>query len=92
MKLMIIGDWSRTTLEEVGSKFASGVDVDLPEGASLVTRWHDPSSRLVWIVVDTPDAATIQNWLVRWSEYMDWETYTVIDDDEVGALLGEVLQ
>ena len=51
MKLMLVGDWSRTTFEEIGSKFGRGEDLE-PEGAQIVARWHDPSSRMVWIVVE----------------------------------------
>lgn len=91
MKMMVMGHWGRTTLQEIGSKFASGEDVSPPENTELLARWHDPASRLVWIVVDTPDSLTIQNWMVRWSDYIDWDIYSVVDDDEVGALLEEVL-
>ncbi len=91
MKIMLVGDWARSTLQEVGTKFASGEDVTPPDNSTLIARWHDPASRLVWIVIDTPDSASIQNWMVRWSDYIDWQTYTVIEDDEVGTLLNDLL-
>jgi len=56
-----------------------------------IARWHDPSSRLAWVVVDTPDAASIQSYMVRWSDYLELTTYTVLDDEEVGAIRQEQL-
>ena len=45
MKLMITGCWERTTLEDVGSRFASGEHAVPPAPSTLITRWHDPSSK-----------------------------------------------
>lgn len=91
MKMMIVGSWERTTLQEVGSRFARGEHSDPPESCTLITRWHDPSSRLFWLVVETPDAKTILEWMSRWTDIIDWETFPVVDDQEVGALLGNLL-
>lgn len=87
MKIMLVGDWSRTTFEEIGTKFGKGEDANPPEGITLLARWHDPSSRLVWVVVDAPDSAAVQAWTIKWTDYMDWQTFTVIEDEEVGAIL-----
>lgn len=91
MKLMIVGSWERTELQEIGSRFAAGEHALPPSPCSLVTRWHDPSSKLFWLVVEAPDAMTIQTWMSRWTDIVDWETYTVMDDREVGDLLAKLL-
>ncbi|MEW8383147.1 MAG: DUF3303 family protein, partial [Candidatus Thiodiazotropha taylori] len=88
---MIIGSWQRTTLQEVGGRFASGEHSIPPEPCTLITRWHDPSSKRFWLVVDTPDAKIIQEWLSRWTDIIDWETFTVLDDQEVGEMLSRLL-
>ena len=90
MKLMLTLDWSRSSFEEIGAKFGEGEDVE-PEGATVLARWHDPASRKAWVVVETPDAGTIQRWLLKWSDYCDWETNTVIDDAEVAEIINEEL-
>ena len=92
MKLMITGCWERTTLREVGSRFASGEHAVPPAPATLITRWHDPSAKKFWLVVDTPDSQTIQDWMARWVDIIDWEVNSALDDNEVGGLLGNVLQ
>lgn len=92
MKLMIVGSWARTSLEEVGSRFASGEHVVPPEPCTLVMRWHDPSSKLFWLVVDVHDTKVIQEWMSRWTDIIDWETYPVLDDQEVGEMLVSLLQ
>ena len=92
MRLMLVGNWDRTTLEEIGSKFASGEHVAPPEPVEMIARWHDPSSRQVWLVVEAPDATSLQEWTSRWSEYLEWEIYPVMNDEEVGALLETLLE
>ena len=91
MHLMIIIDWNRSTLQEIGGKFASGVDVE-PENAKILSRWHDPGAKKAWIVVDTPDAAAVQDWVTAWADYMDVTMHAVIDDAEVGAILQKRLK
>lgn len=91
MKLMIVGSWERSTLQEVGSRFASGEHAVPPEPCKVITRWHDPSSRLFWLVVDAPDSKIVQEWMSHWTDIIDWMTHTVLDDQEVGDLLRNVL-
>lgn len=91
MKLMLVGEWSGSTLQDVGGRFASGEHVVPPEPCRVLTRWHAPSSKLFWLVVEAPDAVTIQEWTSRWSDIIDWEIFPVLDDDEVGAMLGKLL-
>ena len=91
MKLMLVGDWKRTTLDRVGAKFMSGEDAGAPEGAELICRWHDIASRKAWMVVEADDASVIQGWTGAWSEFIDWETYTVVDDDEISPVLEGLL-
>ena len=91
MKLMIVGSWNKTEIQEIGSRFASGDYSNPPEPCALITRWHDPSSKLFWLVVETPDAATIQEWMSRWTDIIEWETFAVLDDQEVGELIGKFL-
>ena len=91
MKLMLVGSWGRTALDEIGARFAGGEHAVPPEPCVLVTRWHDPASKLFWLVVETPDSGTIQEWMSRWTDIIDWEVYPVLDDQEVGAMLGNLL-
>lgn len=89
MKIMLVGDWSRSTMDEIGGKFAKGEDV-VPEVAEMISRWHDPAAKKVWVVVDTPDAITVQRWTAKWANMMEFETHTVIDDEEAGIILQEL--
>lgn len=91
MKIMLVGDWNSTTLQEIGSRFASGEHAAPPEPCQLITRWHDPSSKLFWLVVDTPDSSIIQEWMSRWTDIIEWQVFSVLDDGEVGEMLGKLL-
>jgi|GEM_PF-2558015 len=86
MRIMVELDWSRSTLEKIGGKFASGQDV-LPEKGEMIARWHAPGSKRAWVVLDLPDSVALQDWLTAWSDYMDVTTHVVVDDEEVGAIL-----
>jgi hypothetical protein len=92
MKIMLVGSWERTTLQEVGSRFANGEHAVPPDSCTLITRWHDPSSKLFWLVVDTPDSKIIQEWTSRWTDIIDWQTFSVLDDQEIGEMLKNLLQ
>ena len=91
MKLMLVVNWTRTTLDKIGAKFLSGEDVDPPEGARLLGRWHDISSKQAWLLVEADDAATIQRWTAAWSDFIDWEIYPVVEDEEAAAVVEETL-
>jgi len=87
MRLMLIGDWDGSTIEEIGERFDGGDDSNPPEPCKLITRWHDPSSQTFWLVVDAPDTRVLQEWMSRWTDIVDWETYPVLDDAEVTELI-----
>ncbi len=91
MRLMMVVDWKRTTLDKIGAKFASGEDAAAPEGATMLARWHDIAAKKAWIVVEADDAAVIQAWAGAWSEFIDWEIHTIIDDEEIGPILDGLL-
>ena len=91
MKFMLVGDWTGSTIEEVGGRFANGEHSAPPEPCKVITRWHDPSSKLFWLVVETPDAATLQEWMSRWTDIINWNTFPVMDDQEVGEVLARLL-
>lgn len=88
---MLVGDWGGTTLQQIGKRFASGEYSVPPDPCRLITRWHDPSSKVFWLVVDAPDSTIIQEWMSRWTDIIDWQMFSVLDDDEVGAMLGKLL-
>ena len=46
---------------------------------------------MAWVVVDTPDAISVQRWMMKWTDDLDWETHTVLDDEDVGTPLAEQL-
>ena len=91
MRLMLVVDWKRTTLDKVGAKFASGEDAEPPEGATMISRWHDIASKKAWIVVEADDASVIQTWTGAWSEFIDWEVHTIINDEEIAPVLEGLL-
>jgi hypothetical protein len=90
MRIMVELDWSRSTLLEIGGKFASGADVE-PDKGQVIARWHAPGSKKAWVIVEAADSASLQDWLSNWSDYMDVVTHVIVDDDEVGMILAKRL-
>lgn len=91
MKLLLIGSWHKTTLQDIGARFASGDHSSPPKPCEVITRWHDPSAKRFWLVVQAPDSKIIQEWMSRWTDIVSWETHCVLNDDEVGEMLVTLL-
>ena len=91
MRLLLVGRWSGVTIGEIGARFAEGEHSAPPAPCKLVARWHDPSAKIFWVIVEDADVSVLQEWMSRWSDIIEWETHTALDDVEVGAMLGKLL-
>ena len=92
MKFLCEGDWgSCTSLGEIGGRFLNDGDLVPSEGMALVGRWHDVSAKMFWLVVEVSDLAAFQGWAAKWSDYIDFTVYPVLDDEECAGVLSEVL-
>ena len=75
MKIILVGDWSRYTMDQVGGKLAKGEE-GMPDGAEIISRWHDPGAKKVGIAVAASDAVSVQRWLpsvpTGWNSIHAW--------------------
>ena len=92
MKIMCVGEWKpETTIEGVGGKFLDE-GVLMPEsGIKDLGRWHDIAGKRVFTLVETEDTAVLHAWLSLWAEYFNWSVYPVLEDDECGAVISNLL-
>ena len=58
-----------------------------PAGVQMIGRWHDIAGRTGVSVVEASDATLLAKWALEWSDLMDLETRSVINDEQAGPLL-----
>ena len=59
-----------------------------PEGIKLIGRWHSPSDRTGYSLVEADDAVAMGRWSHQWSDLLTIETSVVIDDEEFLKVVG----
>ena len=59
-----------------------------PDGIKLISRWHSPSDRTGYSIVEADDAVAMGRWSHQWSDLLTIETSLVIDDEEFVKVLG----
>ena len=57
----------------------------MPEGATLLGRWHAPGSVNGWLLVETDKPETVYIHAAEWGDYVDWKTTPVLTDEQAGA-------
>ncbi len=58
-----------------------------PAGVKLIGRWHDLAGRTGVSIVEASDATLLAKWALEWSDLLDLETRSVVDDEQAGLLL-----
>ena len=58
-----------------------------PAGVQMIGRWHDIAGRTGLSVVEASDATLLAKWALEWTDLMDLETRSVINDEQAGPLL-----
>jgi hypothetical protein len=57
----------------------------MPEGSTLLGRWHAPGSVNGWLLVETDKPETVYVHAAEWGAYLDWKTTPVLTDEQAGA-------
>ena len=75
--------------EKAVSKFLS-TGAPMPEGSTLLGRYHAPGSVNGWLVVETEDPTKVYFHASEWSELLNWKTTPVLTDEQAGATSASV--
>jgi hypothetical protein len=62
-----------------------------PDGVRYVNSWVTPDLKTCYQVMDTSDRALLDQWLVEWSDLVDFEVVPVITSAEASALVADRL-
>lgn len=69
--------------EKVHTKFLKA-GAPMPEGSTLIGRWHAPGSVNGWLVVETNKPETVHVHAAEWGELIEWQTTPVLTDKQAG--------
>ena len=62
----------------------------MPDGLTLIGRWHAPGSVREWALVEGEDQKALYGYLAQWANLLDLETDPVLEDSEAAEALSRV--
>lgn len=75
--------------EHAVNKFLS-TGAPMPEGSTLVGRYHAPGSVNGWLIVSTEDPKHLYFHASEWAELLNWKTTPILSDEEAGVTCAAV--
>ena len=90
MKFMISWDIGPDAYKSAMDKFLS-TGAPMPDGLSMIGRWHAPGSAQGWVLVETDDPTAVAQFVAEWSGLVDIQTTFVIEDDDAAAGIEKAL-
>lgn len=72
----------------VGQFISTGAP--MPEGSTLLGRYHAPGSVNGWLIVETDDPTTLYHHASEWGELLSWNTTPVLSDEQAGVTASKV--
>lgn len=79
------------TVEECVQKFLAGEGAP-QEGVSLLGRWHRVDCTGGYSLYETDRPEQLYRGAALWADLLDFETIPVLDDEQVGPILGSVFK
>ena len=71
---------------------ADDPDYDLPEGLTLIGRWHNSAGLNGTQIFETDDIMLLYNWMTLWTDVLVFECDAVVEDEDAGALCVEMMR
>jgi hypothetical protein len=84
MLFMVIERFKGGDAASVGERFAKHGRM-LPDGATYGGSWLEPDGSRCFQVMDASDRATLDMWIARWSDLVDFEVVPVVTSSEFWA-------
>lgn len=81
---MVIETFNGDALARVGERFAQSGRM-LPEGVTYEASWLDEAGTRCYQVMGAPDRTTLDVWIDRWSDLVDFEIVPVLTSQEFWA-------
>ncbi|MCI5122079.1 MAG: DUF3303 domain-containing protein [Candidatus Electrothrix sp. AUS4] len=89
MKFMISWKIAPEDRKSAAEAFLRG-GAPMPEGLTLLGRWHAPGSSYGWILVEADDLGPVALHTAEWGDFLDLQTTPVLEDEAAGQALSQV--
>ena len=88
--MLYMMEWSIMSgaYDQCHDRFLKGA-APMPDGSTLLGRWHAPSSGNGWLLVETDDPGTVYVHGAEWGDFVSWKITPVFTDDQAAAVSGE---
>ena len=73
-------------------QMADNSDYDLPEGLTLIGRWHNSAGINGTQIFETDDIMLLYNWMTNWTDVLVFECDAVVEDEDAGKLCVEMMR
>ena len=57
----------------------------LPDGLTLLGRWHAPGSSRGWLLVEGDDATLLAQHLSEWGSFLEFDVTPVLEDEQASV-------
>ena len=74
------------------SEMAGNPDYALPEGLTLIGRWHNVSAHNGTEIWETDDIKLLYSWLALWTDLIVYKCDPVVEDEDAGAMSVELVK
>lgn len=61
-----------------------------PEGATILGRWHATDGSGGFSLLETDDPTVAYEHALTWSEHLEIHTVPVLEDEQIGPILGKL--
>ncbi|HEX4322021.1 MAG TPA: DUF3303 family protein [Acidobacteriaceae bacterium] len=89
MKVMSTWTFKDGVIAEAAKRFLAGEAAPQP-GVTLLGRWHSVDLSTGFSLYETSDPAALYNGAVKWADLLNFETFLVVEDTEVGPALAKI--
>ncbi len=62
----------------------------MPDGMTLIGRWHAPGSSFGWLLIEASEAEPIAIHAAQWGDYLDIDVTPVVEDEVAGRTFAKV--
>ncbi len=59
-----------------------------PKGVKMIGRRHKTDGSGGFALCETDDAVALAKWIQDWSDLLEFEIFPVLDDNQIGIVLG----
>ena len=93
MLFLIHVTFTSENVNQLAARFVSATENgdELPNGVSLVSRYHSPSTKQTFMVADVDKVEAMNEWLLKYSDLGDFSVHPIVTDENIGPAVEQIL-